>query len=122
VFGTCPHCGSPDARGGQCESCGRLLDPPDLIQPHSAISGDTSLELRWSRQLFLRQSQLVERLRAWLETRGGWPPFVLSLARSWLTSELRDRCITRDLTWGVPVPRSGFEDKVFYVWLDAPIA
>jgi methionyl-tRNA synthetase len=122
VLGTCPHCGSPDARGDQCEACGRLLDPPDLIQPRSAISGQTSLELRWSRQLFLRQSQLIERLRAWLETRHGWPPFVASLARSWLTSELRDRCITRDLTWGVPVPRSGFEGKVFYVWFDAPIA
>jgi methionyl-tRNA synthetase len=122
VIGTCPHCGSQDARGDQCEACGRLLDPPDLIQPRSAISGDASLELRWSHHLFLRQSLLVERLRAWLGTRNGWPPFVLSLAKSWLTSELRDRCITRDLTWGIPVPRSGFEGKVFYVWFDAPIA
>jgi methionyl-tRNA synthetase len=122
VLGICPHCGSPEARGDQCDACGRLLDPPDLIQPHSAVSGDTSLELRWSRHLFLRQSQLVARLQAWLETRHGWPPFVLSLARSWLTSELRDRCITRDLSWGVPVPRSGFDGKVFYVWFDAPIA
>jgi methionyl-tRNA synthetase len=122
VLGICPHCRSPDARGDQCDACGRLLDPPELIQPHSAISGDRSLELRWSRHLFLRQSELVTRLQAWLETRHGWPPFVLSLARSWLTSELRDRCITRDLSWGVPVPRSGFDGKVFYVWFDAPIA
>jgi methionyl-tRNA synthetase len=122
VLGTCPHCGSSDARGDQCEACGRLLDPPDLIEPRSAISGHTSLELRWSRHLFLRQSQLIERLQAWLGTRHGWPPFVTSLARSWLTRELRDRCITRDLAWGVSVPRSGFEDKVFYVWFDAPIA
>jgi methionyl-tRNA synthetase len=122
VLGICPHCGSPDARGDQCDACGRLLDPPDLIEPRSAISGDTSLELRWSRHLFLRQSELVTRLQAWLETRHGWPPFVLSLARSWLTSELHDRCITRDLSWGVPVPRSGFDGKVFYVWFDAPIA
>jgi methionyl-tRNA synthetase len=122
VLGICPYCGSSDARGDQCDACGRLLDPPDLIQPRSAISGDTSLELRWSRHLFLRQSHLVGRLRAWLETRHGWPPFVLSLARSWLTSDLRDRCITRDLSWGIPVPRSGFDGKVFYVWFDAPIA
>jgi methionyl-tRNA synthetase len=122
VLGICPHCGSPDARGDQCDACGRLLDPPDLIQPQSAISGDASLELRWSRHLFLRQSQLVPRLQAWLETRHGWPAFVLSLARSWLTTALRDRCITRDLSWGVPVPRSGFDGKVFYVWFDAPIA
>src|SRR5207237_2093754 len=88
----------------------------------SALSGDTDLELRDSRHLFLRQSLLVERLRAWIDTRAGWPPFVTSLARSWLTADLRDRCITRDLAWGVPVPRPGFEGKVFYVWFDAPIA
>jgi methionyl-tRNA synthetase len=64
----------------------------------------------------------VGRLRAWIDTRDGWPPFVTSLAKSWLTNELRDRCITRDLSWGVPVPRSGFQGKVFYVWFDAPIA
>jgi methionyl-tRNA synthetase len=122
IVGTCPHCGAQDARGDQCEACGTLLDPPDLIDPRSAISGDRSLELRSSRHLFLRQSRLVGRLRAWIDTRDGWPPFVTSLAKSWLTNELRDRCITRDLTWGIPVPRPGFENKVFYVWFDAPIA
>jgi methionyl-tRNA synthetase len=119
VLGTCPHCGFATARGDQCDGCSRLLDPPDLIAPRSALSGDTALELRETRHLFLRQSLLVDRLKAWLHTRTGWPPFVLSLARSWLTSDLRDRCITRDLAWGVPVP--GFENKVFYVWFDAPI-
>ena len=122
VLGTCPHCGFDDARGDQCDGCDSLLDPPDLIAPRSALSGDTALELRDSRHLFLRQSLLVERLRAWLDTRSGWPPFVVSLAKSWLTADLRDRCITRDLAWGVPVPRPGFEGKVFYVWFDAPIA
>jgi methionyl-tRNA synthetase len=119
VLGTCPHCGFVDARGDQCDGCGSLLDPPDLVAPRSALSGDTALELRETRHLFLRQSLLVDRLNAWLRTRSGWPPFVVSLARSWLTSDLRDRCITRDLAWGVPVP--GFESKVFYVWFDAPI-
>jgi len=122
VLGSCPRCGSPDARGDQCDACGSLLDPVDLIRPRSALSGDTQLELRASRHLFLRQSLLVERLRTWLGTRRDWPPFVASLAQSWLTSDLRDRCITRDLAWGVPVPRAGFEEKVFYVWFDAPIA
>jgi methionyl-tRNA synthetase len=61
-------------------------------------------------------------LNEWVDSRGGWPPFVVSLAKSWLTSELKDRCITRDLAWGIPVPRAGFEQKVFYVWFDAPIA
>ena len=78
------------------------------------------VELRASHHRFLRQSLLLDRLNAWLGTRSGWPPFVAALAKSWLTSDLRDRCITRDLSWGVPVP--GFEDKVFYVWFDAPIA
>jgi methionyl-tRNA synthetase len=119
VLGTCPRCGFAAARGDQCDGCGSLLDPPDLIAPRSALSGDTALELRETRHLVLRQSLLVDRLKAWLHTRTGWPPFVLSLARSWLTSDLRDRCITRDLAWGVPVP--GFENKVFYVWFDAPI-
>jgi len=119
VLGTCPHCGSADARGDQCDGCGSLLDPPDLIAPRSALSGDTALELRETRHLFLRQSLLLDRLNGWLRTRSGWPPFVVSLARSWLTSDLRDRCITRDLAWGVPVP--DIASKVFYVWFDAPI-
>lgn len=122
ILGTCPHCGSTAARGDQCDGCGTLLDPAELIAPHSAISGDTRLELRTTRHLFLKQSRLVDRLKAWLDSRDGWPPFVRSLAKSWLTAELRDRCITRDLAWGIRVPREGFERKVFYVWFDAPIA
>jgi methionyl-tRNA synthetase len=121
VLGTCPHCGFDSARGDQCDGCDALLEPAELIRPRSALSGDTALEIRNSRHLFLRQSLLVEKLSAWVDNRGGWPPFVVSLAKSWLTSELRDRCITRDLGWGVPVPRAGFEGKVFYVWFDAPI-
>jgi methionyl-tRNA synthetase len=119
VLGTCPHCGFAAARGDQCDTCGTLLDPADLVRPRSAVSGDKQVELRASRHRFLRQSLLVDRLNAWLGTRTGWPPFVIALAKSWLTSDLRDRCITRDLSWGVPVP--GFENKVFYVWFDAPI-
>ena len=120
VLGTCPHCNFTAARGDQCDGCASLLDPTDLLAPRSALSGDQRLELRESRHLFLRQSLLVAVLNDWLGSRRGWPPFVTSLAKSWLTSDLRDRCITRDLAWGVPVP--GFENKVFYVWFDAPIA
>src|SRR5262245_8327707 len=121
IVGTCPHCRYEAARGDQCDGCGTLLDPPELLTARSAISGDRDLTIRTSRHLFLRQSQLVERLRDWLNLRDGWPVWVSSLARSWLTADLRDRCITRDLSWGVPVPRAGFEGKVFYVWFDAPI-
>jgi methionyl-tRNA synthetase len=122
VLGTCPHCGFDAARGDQCDGCGNLIDPTQLIRPRSALSGDTALEVRTSRHLFLRQTVLLNQLNDWVDGRRGWPPFVASLARSWLTSELKDRCITRDLAWGVPVPRAGFEQKVFYVWFDAPIA
>jgi len=121
IVGTCPHCRYEAARGDQCEGCGTLLDPPELLTARSAISGDRDLEIRTSRHLFLRQSQLVTRLRDWLDHRKQWPAWVSSLACGWLRSDLRDRCITRDLAWGVPVPRPGYESKVFYVWFDAPI-
>ena len=122
VLGTCPGCGFESARGDQCDGCGNLVDPTELIRPRSALSDDTALEIRTSRHLFLRQTRLLDALNEWVDRRRGWPPFVVSLAKSSLTSELKDRCITRDLAWGVPVPRAGFEGKVFYVWFDAPIA
>jgi methionyl-tRNA synthetase len=121
VIGTCPHCGSDQARGDQCEACTRQLDPTDLISPRSAISGSGDLEVRETRHLFLRQSALEGELRRWLSSRRDWPPLVVSIARKWLDEGIRDRCITRDLSWGVPVPKPGFEGKVFYVWFDAPI-
>lgn len=121
VLGTCPHCGFGDARGDQCDGCGTLLDPTDLISPRSALSGSGEIERRPSRHLFLRQAALREALSEWIDGKEGWPRWVTSLARSWLGEGLRDRCITRDLEWGVPVPRPGFEGKVFYVWFDAPI-
>jgi methionyl-tRNA synthetase len=121
ITGTCPHCGSTDARGDQCESCTRLLDPEQLIAPRSAISGATDIEFRATRHLFHRLSALDGELRRWIDGRSDWPPLVRSIALKWLNEGLRDRCITRDLSWGVPVPKPGFEDKVFYVWFDAPI-
>jgi methionyl-tRNA synthetase len=121
VIGTCPHCGYPRARGDQCENCTRLLDPTQLIDPRSAISGATDLELRESRHLFLLQSKLVPDLRRWLDTKPDWPILVRSIAQKWLDEGLEDRSITRDLSWGVPVDRPGFEGKVYYVWFDAPI-
>lgn len=121
VVGACPHCGHDNARGDQCESCTTLLDPEDLRAPRSAISGATDVEFRASRHLFLKLSALDGRLRNWLATARDWPPLVRSIAWKWLDEGLRDRCITRDLEWGVRVPKPGFEDKVFYVWFDAPI-
>jgi methionyl-tRNA synthetase len=121
VTGTCPHCGYERARGDQCENCTRVLDPTDLIRPHSTISGSERLELRESRHLFLNLDPLSERLRSWIQEHPDWPRLTTSVALKWLDEGLRPRAITRDLRWGVPVPREGFEDKVFYVWFDAPI-
>jgi methionyl-tRNA synthetase len=126
VVGTCRHCGYERARGDQCENCTRVLDPTDLINPRSAISGSTNIETRDSKHLFLRQSKMVGRLREWIDSKKDWPLLVTSIARKWLDEGLNDRSITRDLTWGIPVAykgevRPGFEGKVFYVWFDAPI-
>ena len=98
-----------------------LLDPTDLIEPRSAVSGSTDLELRESRHLYFKQSQLADEIRAWIDTKQDWPLLVSSIAYKWLDEGLKDRGITRDLVWGVPVDRPGFERKVFYVWFDAPI-
>ncbi|MDE2466809.1 MAG: methionine--tRNA ligase, partial [Alphaproteobacteria bacterium] len=126
VIGTCPHCGYDRARGDQCENCTRVLDPTDLIEPRSALSGSADIEIRDSAHLFLRQSSFVPRLREWIEEHAeDWSPLVLSIARKWLDEGLQDRGITRDLKWGVPVPDDiadgRLAGKVFYVWFDAPI-
>lgn len=121
LVGKCPFCGNPAARGDQCEACTRLLDATELIEPRSAISGSGDIEFRDTRHLFLRLSAFDSRLRAWIGKQTDWPPLVRSIAFKWLDEGLRDRCITRDLSWGIPVLKPGFEDKVFYVWFDAPI-
>ncbi|MFI7385164.1 methionine--tRNA ligase [Streptomyces sp. NPDC049813] len=127
VEGTCPHCGYDKARGDQCENCTRVLDPTDLIEPRSAISGSTELEVRETKHLFLLQSKLQGEVEAWIdEVAGEWPQLSSSIARKWLTEGLNDRAITRDLDWGVPVPADTWpqlaaDGKVFYVWFDAPI-
>lgn len=127
VEGTCPHCDYEKARGDQCDNCGRLLDPVDLKNPYSAVSGGTNIEIRDTAHLFLLQSKMQDTIREWVEASKDWPQLARSIALKWLDEGLRDRAITRDLKWGVPVldadgnPRSGFEDKVFYVWFDAPI-
>ncbi|MGB0908496.1 MAG: methionine--tRNA ligase [Maricaulaceae bacterium] len=127
VEGTCPNCGYEKARGDQCDGCGKLLDPVDLINPYSAVSGSTDVEVRETNHLYLKQSAMADRLRDWVNGAEGWPPLATSIALKWLDEGLRDRAITRDLKWGIPVTdadgnvRKGFDGKVFYVWFDAPI-
>ena len=126
VEGTCPNCGHEKARGDQCDNCGRLLDPMELIDPYSAISGSKNIEVRETKHLHLLQSKMQDRIADWVETHKDWPSLTRSIALKWLKEGLQDRSITRDLYWGVPVEkngeaRPGFENKVFYVWFDAPI-
>lgn len=128
IEGTCPNCGYDGARGDQCENCTKQLDPTDLINPRSSISGSTDLEVRETKHLYLRQSALKDEINAWIDAQVDWPILTTSIAKKWLHDGggLQDRGITRDLAWGVPVKRGaqdwpGMEGKVFYVWFDAPI-
>ena len=128
ITGTCPNCGNTSARGDQCEECTKQLDPTDLINPRSSISGSTNLEVRETKHLYLRQRSLRDKLEAWIDRKKDWPILTTSIAKKWLNDGegLQDRGITRDLHWGIPVqkgdqPWPGMEGKVFYVWFDAPI-
>jgi methionyl-tRNA synthetase len=126
IQGTCPVCGYPEARGDQCDNCDSLLDPVDLIDPYSVISGSRNLEARESQHLYLLQTKLQDPIRSWIDGKAEFPALAKSIGYKHLDEGLIDRGITRDLAWGVPVtrrgqPRPGFEDKVFYVWFDAPI-
>lgn len=122
VVGTCPHCGYEKARGDQCENCTKVLDPTDLIDARSTISGSKNLEVRETKHLFLKLPLIEKRLAEWIKTKEPfWPDVAYSIAQKWLKEGLKERCITRDLKWGFPVNKPGYEDKVFYVWFDAPI-
>ena len=128
IEGTCPNCGFDSARGDQCDNCTKQLDPTDLINPHSTISGATDLEERETKHLYLLQSKMRKDLSEWIDGKTDWPILTTSIAKKWLNDGdgLQDRGITRDLKWGVPVKNGtedwpGMEGKVFYVWFDAPI-
>ena len=123
VEGTCPHCNYEDARGDQCDRCGKLLEPEALIRPRCKICG-TPPVLRETAHLYLNLDQLNDRLRTWFEersTKGAWTKNAQQTTLGWLDRGLQPRPITRDLSWGIPVPKPGYENKVFYVWYDAPI-
>ncbi|MBR9765671.1 MAG: methionine--tRNA ligase [Rhodobacteraceae bacterium] len=128
IEGTCPNCGFDSARGDQCDNCTKQLDPVDLINPHSTISGATDLEMRETKHLYLCQSVMKTEIETWIDSKTDWPVLTTSIAKKWLNDGdgLQDRGITRDLDWGIPVKKGsedwpGMEGKVFYVWFDAPI-
>ncbi len=120
VEGTCPYCRSPRARGDQCDDCGKPLNPVDLVDPHCSICKSTP-EIRDSEHFFLRLSAFSDRLKSWVQEQSHWRPNVLNFTLRYLTEGLRDRAITRDIEWGIPVPLPGFEKKRIYVWFEAVI-
>jgi methionyl-tRNA synthetase len=123
VRGTCPYCGYEEARGDQCEDCGTLLDPSELIEPRSAIDNSRPV-MRKSKHLYIDLPAILPHLQSWMEVaskKGKWSHNAIQMTQSWIRDGLKERGITRDLKWGIQVPLEGYEDKVFYVWFDAPI-
>ena len=123
VTGTCPHCGDTGARGDQCDKCGTLLDPTELIEPKCSVCGHTPI-VKKTKHLYINLPKALPQLQAWMEKAsvdGFWAKNAVQITNSWIRDGLQERCITRDLKWGIPVPKKGYEDKVFYVWFDAPI-
>ena len=125
IFGTCPHCSYQQADGDQCDNCGKLLDPLQLINPFCKIDKSYTLEKRKTDHLYLDLPKLQDKLKNWFNNNNSTKT-AIGITKSWLNEELEPRCITRDLNWGTPVPDSKkygdkYKDKVFYVWFDAPI-
>ncbi len=120
VEGTCPHCQSPNARGDQCEACGKLLDTPDLIDARCRVCG-TAPAYRDSEQFYFRLPAFRDSLLEWVKQQAHWRTNVLNFTTRYLEEGLIDRAFTRDISWGVPVPVEGFEEKRIYVWFEAVI-
>ena len=120
VEGTCPHCGHTRARGDQCDNCGQTLDPQELNDPHCAICGATP-EFRESEHFFLKLSAFEKPLLEWVEKQDHWRNNVKNFTRQFLRDGLKDRAISRDLSWGVPLPLDGYDSKRIYVWFEAVI-
>ncbi len=122
IEGECPHCGYGDARGDQCDNCTRTLDPTDLLNPRSKLSGATP-QKRETEHFFYRYSDFNDKLRDYLEDKSDWRPHVVNFARGWLEDEgLLDRAITRDIDWGIDIPVDDLgPGKKIYVWYDAVI-
>ena len=121
VIGTCPRCGYENANGDQCEKCDSLFSLNELKDAKCKICGEKAV-LKKSKHIFLNLSKGTEELDKWIETKKNvWRPHVYAEAKKWVNEGLKDRCISRDIKWGFPIPLEGYENKVFYVWFDAPI-
>ena len=123
VDGTCPKCSSEGARGDQCDKCGSLLDPTELINPKCHTCGSTPL-VKETKHLYIDLPSISKKLNSWMDKaskEGRWSDNSINITKAWIRDGLNERAITRDLKWGIPVPKEGYEDKVFYVWFNAPI-
>lgn len=123
VEGTCPKCGYEDARGDQCDKCGSLLDPIELKAPRCHTCGSTP-EVRETKHLYINLPAISGKLDDWMKKasiEGKWSDNAINITKAWIRDGLNERAITRDLKWGIPVPKEGYENKVFYVWFNAPI-
>ncbi len=124
ILGECPNCHYGKARGDQCEECGHLLEPQQLMNPYCRICGSktSSIEFRETEHFYFNLPLLQDKLQTWLNAVSAqWRPNVVNFAMNWLKEGLKPRAITRDLNWGVPIPVAGFENKRIYVWFDAVI-
>ena len=123
VRGTCPKCGYEDARGDQCDKCGSLLEPIELKNPRCSTCGSTP-EVRETKHLYIDLPSISDKLDEWMKkasVEGKWSDNAINITKAWIRDGLKERAITRDLKWGIPVPKAGYENKVFYVWFNAPI-
>ena len=126
IKGTCPYCKANDQNGDQCDNCGILYEPHQLSNPYNVKHRDAKLVLKESDELFLKLSSFKQKLIDWWLTKKNWSGVANNITKNWLNDKLMDRCITRDLDWGTPVPNTEqfgdkYKNKVFYVWFDAPI-
>ncbi len=124
IEGTCPYCKYANAKGNQCESCGRLLDPDQLVNPHCTICGKSDITFKTAKNLAIALDKLQEKIKAFVKERSKnhWSKNATNKALSYIDDGLKPRDITRNTKWGFPVPLKGFEDTVFYVWFDAIIS
>lgn len=123
VHGICPKCGYEDARGDQCDKCGSLLDPTELKQPRCSTCASTP-EVKETKHLYINLPKISGKLDEWMKkvsVEGKWADNAVNITKAWIRDGLNERAITRDLKWGIPVPKKGYENKVFYVWFNAPI-
>lgn len=120
IQGTCPHCDSTGARGDQCDDCGKPLNPSELVNPSCGLCG-AAPQFKDSEHFFLKLSAFEDRLLDWVKRQSHWRPNVLNFTMRYIEGGLKDRAITRDIDWGIPVPLAGFERKRIYVWFEAVI-